>query len=380
MPITWDNVLAWRMRRQMLVGFETSDPVEITRRLCGVQAQVASSAAMAIALRQGDPNPRDVDAGLSAKRLVKTWAMRGTLHLLPVEDAGVYLSLLASGRHWEKGSWQRTFATADQIAALGVAVGDALDGRVLTREQLVAEVVRRTKDTSLVEKLGSGWGALLKPLAFQGLICHGPSDGSNVTFARPDSYFPDWRPLPEPGEAADVAIPAYLGAYGPAPIAAFDQWFFRGALTKPALRAWGGRPRRPARGGPDRGPESLGARGGPRRHRVLDAINPRPAASRLRPVHPRSRHQAPDHHPRRATRRDQQGRGLDIPGHRRRRTRRRHMENRRDDDHRDALERGAPRSPRGHRGRGGADRRGSRPRPRGDGPDVLKPAVPPTPT
>ena len=42
-------------------------------------------------------------------RLIKTWAMRGTLHVLTPEEAGAFLSMLAAGRSWERPSWQRYF-------------------------------------------------------------------------------------------------------------------------------------------------------------------------------------------------------------------------------------------------------------------------------
>ncbi|GII92856.1 winged helix DNA-binding domain-containing protein [Sinosporangium siamense] len=240
--LTWDNVLAWRAGRQLLGAGGGVE--EIVHRLCGVQAQVASSAATAVAVRRAAPEPGEVERALAERRLVKTWAMRGTLHLLTVEDAGAFLSLLASGRTWEKGSWQRTFVTLTQLEAIAEAVAHALDSRVLTREELVAEVLDRTGDPGLAEHLRSGWGSVLKPLAFQGLLCHGPSrangdsTGGRVTFTRPDTFLPGWKGLPAPEEAAAVAVPAYLGAYGPAPIEAFDQWLLRGTLRKPALRSW----------------------------------------------------------------------------------------------------------------------------------------------
>ncbi|GAA2911320.1 winged helix DNA-binding domain-containing protein [Streptosporangium fragile] len=238
MKLTWDHVLAWRMRRQMLEEPETGDPVAIVRRLCGVQAQVASSARTAVAIRQREPRPESVREALESRELVKTWAMRGTLHLLPVEEAAAYLSLLAATRSWERKSWQRTFVTADQLAAIGEAAHQALDGRVLTREELTAQVIEKTGDESVAEHLGSGWGAVLKPLAFQGVLCHGPADGGRVTFTRPDTHLPGWPGMRDPAEAAAVAIPAYLAAYGPAPIEAFDQWLYRGALKKADLRSW----------------------------------------------------------------------------------------------------------------------------------------------
>ena len=61
---------------------------EVVRRLCGVQAQVASSAELAVRLRSEAVGAGDVGRALADGDLIKTWAMRGTLHLLTPEDAG----------------------------------------------------------------------------------------------------------------------------------------------------------------------------------------------------------------------------------------------------------------------------------------------------
>ena len=70
------------MRRQLLdpVGDQTA--VGVVRRLCGVQAQVASIAELGIRVRRTKSKPGDVARALGEGRLIKTWAMRGTLHLL----------------------------------------------------------------------------------------------------------------------------------------------------------------------------------------------------------------------------------------------------------------------------------------------------------
>ena len=50
-----DRVHAWRMERQLLGHAKAAEPAEVARRLIGVQAQVTSSAALAIALRSKRP-------------------------------------------------------------------------------------------------------------------------------------------------------------------------------------------------------------------------------------------------------------------------------------------------------------------------------------
>ena len=79
---------------------------------------------------------------------------------------------------------------------------------------------------------------MLKPVAWQGGLCHAMTDGNRVSFARPDQWLPDWSGVPDPEEAAQVVIPAYLRAYGPATPERFDAWLTRGSSKKSTLRSW----------------------------------------------------------------------------------------------------------------------------------------------
>lgn len=232
--VTWDQVLAWRMRRQFLAPVAGGDPVEVTRRLAGVQAQVASAAETAVALRQADPRRGAVAAALDRRALVKTWAMRGTLHLLPADEATAYLELSAAHRNWERGSWQKTFgATPGDLEAIAAAASEALaGGAALSREELTAEIVDRTGSAHLAEVLRSGWGTLLKPLAWWGVLCFGPPRGNRVTFV-------DAAWLPKVPDAARTVLRAFLGAHGPTTPELFDKvWLSRGSTRKAVLTGW----------------------------------------------------------------------------------------------------------------------------------------------
>jgi hypothetical protein len=237
--ITWPQALAWRMERHLLEPVGTLSVPRVVRRLCAVQAQVASSAELAVRVRRRSSRAGEVARALSDGRLIKTWAMRGTLHLLTPEDAGVYLSLIASGRSWERPSWQKYFGVSPkQIEQLRSVVRDALAGEVLTREELVAAVTRRKGLRHVGEALSSGWGTLLKPLAWQGDLCFGPSRGNRVTFRLPEEASSRWAGLPEAEEAAPIAIANYLRAYGPASIRAFGGWLAGGWFGTRQLKRW----------------------------------------------------------------------------------------------------------------------------------------------
>ena len=119
-----------------------------------------------------------------------------------------------------------------------VVVREALDGQVLTREELVAAVIKRRGFGHVGDALRSGWGSLLKPFAWQGDLCFGPSQGNRVTFTTPESASSRWAGVPAPDDAAPLAIAAYLRAYGPSTVHGFARWLSRGRVSKKQLGRW----------------------------------------------------------------------------------------------------------------------------------------------
>jgi hypothetical protein len=114
--------------------------------------------------------------------------MRGTLHLLDPVQGGAFLALLATTRRWEGAAWQATFGVGPaELETLTGIVREALDGRILTREQVIEAVLEGTGNRDLEEHMRSGWGGILKPLAWLGHLCNGPTQGGRVTFTRPDT-------------------------------------------------------------------------------------------------------------------------------------------------------------------------------------------------
>ncbi|GLZ53928.1 hypothetical protein Acsp07_35450 [Actinomycetospora sp. NBRC 106378] len=224
------RVLARRAARHFLAGPRAARAVDVAARLLGLQAQVVAAAEQAVAVR--GPAATDVRDGLAHGSLVRTWSARGTLHVLDTRQAPDVLALLAAARTWEKGAWQREFATAAEIARLAELVGGALAGEVLTRDELVARLAPHVSG-ELATRLSSGWGTVLKPLAWQGLLVNGAPRGGRPTFTTPP-----WDALPDPDDAARRVIPAYLDVYGPASPATFDAWLLRGGTRRATLRRW----------------------------------------------------------------------------------------------------------------------------------------------
>lgn len=231
---SWTRVLAFRAERQMLASrAPRGSEMAVVSRLAGLHAQVAASAELALWARVDGAEPGWTAAALGRRELVKTWAMRGTLHFLPASELGTYVAAqgVLPPRH-AKRSWLKAHGlTAEEAESMLAAIPRVLDGPPLRREELAEAVAAQTGIAELADALRDGFGALLKPAAFAGLLCFGDPDGRHVRFTRPDRLLGAWeRPEPQAGMAQVVR--RYLGTYGPASREELARWF---GMSSPAL-------------------------------------------------------------------------------------------------------------------------------------------------
>jgi Winged helix DNA-binding domain len=230
----WDQVLAHRLARHGLDERRPLSALEVSKRINGIHAQVMSAGELSIGARSSAESRAGVQESLWEKRsLVKTWAMRTTLHLLPADELPLYMAAVRRrGQAWKR-TWSKWLGIDEgQLLELVVAVGKALDGRCLTRRELAEAVVLQLGWISL-EQLLSGWGTLLGLPARQGKLCFGPSLGTSVRFVRPDQWIGSWREVDEL-EAEMELLRRYLSVNGPAVRNDFQRWL--GAT--PSLPAW----------------------------------------------------------------------------------------------------------------------------------------------
>ncbi|HET9780135.1 MAG TPA: winged helix DNA-binding domain-containing protein [Candidatus Dormibacteraeota bacterium] len=235
--VTWPQVHAFRLQRHHLhKRAPKKDLARVVGDIGGVQAQVMSAAELQIAIRV-DCTVDDVrDALWKSRSLVKTWLMRGTLHLASSDDLPLYIGAMSAlWKSQMRQSWLNYMQTTEaEFWRIVDDVAAALDGRPVTREELIA-VVGEGKSDHIRQMLRSGWGGMLKPAARKGLLCFGPNRGQSVTFVRPDRWLRSWRSVD-----ADAALAAmarrYLSAYGPATKSDFARWW--GAWPGVGKAAW----------------------------------------------------------------------------------------------------------------------------------------------
>jgi hypothetical protein len=193
----WAQVIAWRLRRHHLdERTPAAAMLDVTAEICGLHAQVMSSAELTLWARVDGIAADAVRRALWEDRtLVKTWAMRGTLHLLPAAEYPLWQAARSTTRGWEAASWLKGFGvTRQELRQLVDAVATALDDRMLTREELAAEVTKLTGSPELGDKLRESW-----------VRCSSRPPPSAASASLPTRASRSASPAPTPGSAAGTS-------------------------------------------------------------------------------------------------------------------------------------------------------------------------------
>ena len=223
------QVRAFRLARQHLTDpLPAERLVEVVEHVGGIQAQVMSAAELALWARSRGLSPGHVQEGLWERReLVKTWCMRGTLHLLPAREFGLWSAALAHRTGWRSRPWLKYFGvTIEEMQAWIDALAAGLDADGKTREEVAALAPPRLRREVL-----RGWGTLLKPAAYEGVLVFGPSRGRNVTFVHPREWLGSGE-RPDGEEALRELMRRFLRAYGPATHEDFARWWGEGTASR----------------------------------------------------------------------------------------------------------------------------------------------------
>ncbi len=246
--------------------------------LGAVQAQDYHASLWAVGLRTRDATEATIEAAIAARTIVRTWPMRGTLHLVPAADVRWLLARLAP-RAVARAARRMAQLGLDErvVTRAGEAFGRALEGgRGLTRDEMRAVLAGAGIDPS-----GQRTYHLLWRCAQDGLICLGARRGKQQTFVLLDEWVPGGTTLQGDDALAELAT-RYFAARGPATVRDFAWWSglpaadARRALETAAERFVGheleGRTYWSAAGPPVSGVDDSGA-AGPPRARLLPAFD-----------------------------------------------------------------------------------------------------------
>ena len=216
--------ILYAQRLTALPGQPPAEPADVCRQLNGVQAQYVSNAQHALRIRCGGSLPADW-----AQPLVKSWTVRGTMHLFAASDLPLYLHEGPSHFLRPQDTMQQDdFASAPRKALFAGVILAALDEADREREELKAACTAAGMTETEAQGLFDPWGGLLRALAEQGSICYVP--GEKKLYRRCSPF------VPQPEAAARTEqLRRYFTHYGPATLKDAAYYF---GVPQSRVRGW----------------------------------------------------------------------------------------------------------------------------------------------
>ena len=209
-----------RLIAQRIAAPASASPVDTVRWMLALQAQDFPGVKWSVGLRERGGTQAGVEAACDAGEIVRSWPMRGTLHLVPAEDLKWMLELTTPRSVASAGDRRAYLGIADLDVerARDIAIAALAGGRVLTREALLASI-----EAGGVSTHGQRGYHLLWYLAQTGTLVLGPADGRGQTFVLLDEWVPRPRRL-ERDEALGELARRYFASHGPATVKDLARW------------------------------------------------------------------------------------------------------------------------------------------------------------
>jgi hypothetical protein len=209
-----------RLASQGLLGPDFESVPEAVRWMTAMQAQDLPAVLWAVGLRVRNANVDTVRAALDEGLVVRSWPMRGTLHLVAPEDLGWILDITTARMvHSTAGRHRELSISPDDVdRCRDVAMELVCGGRPASRDELFAAF----ETAGQVTKAQRGIHLLWMLCQGQWLV-PGPLAGNQQRFAAFGEWIPKSRALDRAGGIAELLV-RYMHSHGPATERDFSWW------------------------------------------------------------------------------------------------------------------------------------------------------------
>lgn len=213
-----------RLRSQRLVDSQIEDVAELVREMVGLQAQDVRPARLSVRPRTDSIDAAAVTRAYNEERtVVRTWAMRGTLHMVAAEDVSWLVALLGP-----------IFARTNRRRRLELGLDDEVCGRAVPALRRIVAAEGPLTRAELVQRLAAeevpldpksqAPPHLIGYAAMQGIICRGPDvDKDEPTYVLIEDWAGEQRKL-GPEEALAELARRYTASHGPVTPKDFARW------------------------------------------------------------------------------------------------------------------------------------------------------------
>jgi hypothetical protein len=209
-----------RLINQRLTGSRCRTVREVVAHMGGIQAQDHAGGMWSIGLRLPGSTIADIDHAIAGGSVVRTWAMRGTLHMVAAKDIRWILGLLS--QEIIAGSALRTrqlgLETPTLVRSEHIITKVLEGGKQRTRNELVEALEARGIDCR-----GQRAAHIVRRASLDRLICFGVRRNKQFTYALFDEWVSRTKPMQHDEALAELAR-RYFRSHGPATVQDFIWW------------------------------------------------------------------------------------------------------------------------------------------------------------
>lgn len=209
-----------RLRNQQIAQSRFQQPDAVVAWLGAMQGQDYAGVKWSVGLRLPGSTDADVERAISDARLVRSWVMRGTLHLMAGADARWIVELVgprligqSAARHKELELDAATLLRSRDV------LGKALGGHHRLRRSELFEVLEQQG----ISTQGQRGYHILRHVSLDGLLVQGVAEREDPTFRLLDEALPNAPALAREEALAELAR-RYFQSRGPATLKDFAWW------------------------------------------------------------------------------------------------------------------------------------------------------------
>jgi hypothetical protein len=197
-----------------------SNPSDLVSWMGAMQGQDHHGAKWAMGLRLQKGSDASVEEAITNRTIIRTYLMRGRLHVVTGRDSRWLLSLTAprmiaasSRREKQLDLDDRAFSQVRDVVTASME-----GGRQCTRAELYSHL-----EGARISTRGQRGHHILWRMAMEGLICFAAPEGIQQTFALLDEWVPETRWLDKTQALGELAL-RYFTSRGPATLQDFTWW------------------------------------------------------------------------------------------------------------------------------------------------------------
>jgi hypothetical protein len=219
--VTLKDIAYYRLHLQHISHTQFEKPEDIVCALGVLQAQDYLASLWAVGVRGKNITEVDVEQAIVKRKIIRTWPLRGTLHLVAAEDVRWILSTFAPRIIAMHANRLKRESEIDEklITRCKKIIEVALvNHKLLTRDEVYHALEKKHIQTKNQRGLQILWR-----LAQDGFICFGPRQGKQHTFTLLDEWIPSSKRINREEGIVKLAK-RYFNSHGPATVQDFAWW------------------------------------------------------------------------------------------------------------------------------------------------------------